>query len=135
MASFDITTDGEVGIIDFSKYVNLKALLSTGKWPRNLVPLATIAEALEAGHLIAGGYVPDEELDTAPTLSSWRIIDHTKRGQGLRLIGICRDHPVLLGKRRVTTSHIVAIDLDHFKWVRTLSRYYKLNRHSSQGDD
>jgi hypothetical protein len=134
MASFDITTDGQVGIIDFSKYVNLKALLSAGNWPRNLVPLATIAEALEQGKLIAGGYVPDGELDTAPTLTNWHFVDHTKRGQGLRLTGICRDHPILLGKRRITTSHIVAIDLDHFKWARTLSRYYKLSRFSPSGD-
>ena len=70
MATFDITTDGQVGVIDFSKYVNLKALLSAGNWPRNLVPLATIAEALEARSQfgsfalhVSGGQAPVEFRD------------------------------------------------------------------------
>ena len=129
MASFDITTSDQVGIIDFSKYVNLKALLAASNWPGPLVSQEDIAHALADAKLLAGGGAPDaDELAMAPLLRDWRFVDNTKRGRGLRLIGICRDHPILQGKRQITTSHLVAIDLDHFRWARTLSRYYRLGQ-------
>jgi hypothetical protein len=130
MATFDMTTDDQVGIIDFSKYVNIRALLAASKWPAPpLVSQADIARALADAKLLAGGEAPDpDELGKAPLLRRWRIIDNTKRGQGLRLIGVCSDHPILQGKRILTTSHIVAMDLDKFRWARTLSRYYRLGQ-------
>ena len=129
MATFDITTDEQVGIIDFSKYVNLKALLRASNWPKPLVSQEDIARALADAKLLAGGEAPDaDELGQAPLLKRWRFVDNTSRGQGLRLIGVCRDHPILQGKRVITTSHVVAMDLDRFKWARTLSRYYRLDR-------
>ena len=131
MAKFDTMLPDKVGTIDFSKYVNLRALLKAKNWPAKLVPLDTIADALDIEFNIRGGWRPSKsDLKTAPTLTDWRFVDHTKRGQGIRLEGLCRDHPVMLGRRFITTSHIVAMDLDHFKWVRTLSRFYKLNRFS-----
>jgi hypothetical protein len=129
MATFDITTNDEVGIIDFSKYVNIRALLVASSWPGPLVSQQDIARALADAKLLAGGAAPDaEELGQAPLLRNWRFVDNTNRGRGLRLIGICRDHPILKGKRQITTSHIVAIDLDRFRWARTLSRYYRLGQ-------
>jgi hypothetical protein len=128
MPAFDKTTSDNVGIIDFSKYVSLDALLHTSKWPLKLVPLATVSEALAIAKKIAAGWRPgDAELSGSPTLSKWKFVDHSARGQGLRLKGICRDHPELLGKRHLTTSHLVAIDLEEFKWCRTLSRFYVLS--------
>ena len=133
MPAFDKTTADNVGIIDFSKYVNLNALLHTSKWPLKLVPLSSISEAIAISNKILAGYRPsDSELSSAPTLYRWKYVDHSARGQGLRLKGICRDHPELLGKRHLTTSHLVAIDLEELKWCRTLSRYYKLS--SFQGE-
>ena len=133
--AFDVTTDDNVGITDFSKYVDLDALLHTGSWPLKLVQLATISDALAVAAQIKAGWRPgDAELDDAPTLTSWHFVDHSNRGQGVRLKGICRDHPVLLGKRHLTTSHIVAIDLAEFKWVRTLSRFYHLIKFSHSGE-
>lgn len=129
MASFDITTDSDVGIIDFSKYVNIKALLAAANWPRPLVSQEDIALALADAKLLQAGMEPTaEQLDGAPLLRDWKFVDNTKRGRGLRLIGICRDHPILRGKRVITTSHLVAMDLDKFRWARTLSRFYKLSR-------
>jgi hypothetical protein len=133
MPAFDKTTADNVGVIDFSKYVNLNALLHTSKWPIKLVTLASISEALAVAEKIEAGWRPgDAELSDAPTLYNWRYIDHSARGQGVRLKGICRDHPELLGKRLLTTSHIVAIDLEDLKWCRTLSRFYHLS--SFKGD-
>lgn len=129
MASFDITTSREVGIIDFSKYINVRGLLAANNWPGALVSQEDIAHALaDASLLESGGEPSAEELGQAPLLRNWRFVDNTNRGRGLRLIGICRDHPILQGKRILTTSHIVAIDLDRFRWVRTLSRYYRLGQ-------
>lgn len=129
MASFDITTDAEVGIIDFSQYVNIRALLSASNWPSALVSQEDIARALADADVLAGGGAPDEdEVAKSPLLKGWRFADNTNRGRGLRLVGICYDHPVLKGKRQITTSHLVAIDLDNFRWARTLSRYYRLSR-------
>ena len=129
MASFDITTSAEVGIIDFSKYVNIKALLAAGNWPRPLVSQEDIGRALADAKLLESGAAPDaDELGKAPLLQNWHFVDKTSSGRGLRLIGICRDHPILQGKRKITTSHLVAIDLDGFKWARTVSRYYRLGQ-------
>ncbi len=129
MASFDITTDSQVGIIDFSKYVNIKALLAADNWPKPLVTQEDIALALADAKLLQGGMEPaEDQLEHAPLLKGWRFVDNTKNGRGLRLIGICYDHPVLRGKRQITTSHLVAMDLDKFRWARTLSRFYRLNR-------
>ena len=131
--AFDITTADNVGITDFSKYVSLDALLHTSKWPPKLVPLSTISDALAIAAKIKAGWRPsDAELSTAPELTDWVLVDHTSRGQGVRLKGICRNHPILLGKRHLTTSHLVALDLAEFKWCRTLSRFYHLSRQSSQ---
>jgi hypothetical protein len=128
MPAFDKTTADNVGIVDFSKYVNLDALLHTSKWPLKLVPLATVSEAFAIAKKFSAGWRPSkEDLVGAPTLYNWHYVDHSARGQGVRLKGICRDHPVLLGKRRLTTSHIVAIDLEELKWCRTLSRFYLLS--------
>jgi hypothetical protein len=128
MPAFDKTTADNVGVIDFSKYVNLDALLHTSKWPLKLVPLATISEALAIAKKIGSGWRPSEDdLIGAPTLYNWNYVDHSARGQGIRLKGICRDHPILQGKRRLTTSHVVAIDLEELKWCRTLSRFYHLS--------
>lgn len=100
MPAFDSATADNVGVIDFSKYVNLNALLHTSKWPLKLVPLSTISEALAVAAKIKAGWTPGEdELSAAPLLYNWYFVDHTARGQGLRLKGICRDHPELLGKR------------------------------------
>lgn len=128
MPAFDKTTADNIGIIDFSKYVSLDALLHTSNWPLKLVPLSTISEALAIAKKITAGWRPSEaDLVGMPTLYKWKWIDHSARGQGLRLKGICRDHPELPGKRHLTTSHLVAIDLENFTWCRTLSRFYVLS--------
>jgi hypothetical protein len=129
MPRFDQTLSDNVGTVDFSKYANLRALLRAKKWPPALVPLDTIADDFDLLSQFASGWRPSKaELKTAPTLFDWKFIDHTNRGQGVRLIGICHDHPILRGARIITTSHIVAMDLEHYKWARTLSRFYKLSR-------
>ena len=129
MSVFDLEYADSVATFDFSRYVSRRALLSAKKWPGALVPLADIADAFEAEDEMAKGFRPGKvELEEAPTLSDWKVLDHRHRGQGVRLEGICWNHPRLRGRRFITTSHLVAMDLHKLRWARTLSRYYRLDR-------
>ncbi len=61
------------------------------------------------------------DITTAPLLVDWRGV---LTATGLRLAGFAAGHP-RLGNRPVLTSQIWAADA-HSRWVRTLSRYYRL---------
>ena len=70
------------------------------------------------------GWVPSEtELADAPLLRRCRIVT---LGDHLALHGFVEGHPGLGDGRRVQTSAIVALDTDNYRWVRTLSRFYRV---------
>ena len=129
MVTYDAMLAGDVGTIDFDKYCNTKALLRTKNWPPALVTQSDIASALADEAKLWTDWRPShKDLSNAPELFNWHFVDHRARGLGIRLFGRCDTHPVLLGPRHITTSHIVAIDMDKLNWARTLSRFYKLSR-------
>jgi hypothetical protein len=66
------------------------------------------------------------DLRAAPRLDKWTVV---MTPLGLRLTGTVTGHP-LLGDRSVMTSSIWVADPDA-RWVRTLSRYYRLGEPSN----
>jgi hypothetical protein len=92
--------------------------------------LADMLHDLERLH---AGWVPDErDLAGAPCLSAWRSV----RPFGSRLpvlTGVIEAHPVLAGPL-IVTSPVVAHDGRTFRWVRTISRFYRLDRPFREGE-
>jgi hypothetical protein len=81
--------------------------------------LRTLADDLD--NLRCGTGPTTSDIATAPLLVDWHgAITAT----GLRLAGFAAGYP-RLGNRPVLTSQIWAADADG-RWVRTLSRYYRL---------
>jgi hypothetical protein len=81
--------------------------------------LRALADDLDAMRAGIGPVASD--LATAPLLVDWRGV---LTPMSLRLAGFAAGHP-RLGNRAVLTSQIWAADADN-RWVRTLSRYYRL---------
>jgi hypothetical protein len=84
--------------------------------PAKLRALAGDLEGLSSGAAPA-----DAILASAPLLVDWRAV---LTPMGLRLAGFAAGHP-LLGNRRTLTSQVWAADAGG-RWIRTLSRYYRL---------
>ncbi len=96
--------------------------------PSHLMPelidrIRSLADACT--DLRINGAVPDALLQSAPKLDGhFPVITP----QGLRLIGEVSGHPLLPGQgRRIITSQLWLADPKQ-RWVRTLSRYYRLGR-------
>lgn len=70
-----------------------------------------------------------EELERAPTLDRWRAM---VTPVGVRLTGRVRGHP-RLGDTTALISPLYADDED--RWVRTLSRFYRLGKLDLGADD
>lgn len=71
------------------------------------------------------GAVPEALLQSAPRLDAYFPV---VTPQGLRLIGEVSGHPLLPGQgRRIITSQLWFADPKE-RWVRTLSRFYRLGR-------
>jgi hypothetical protein len=84
-----------------------------------IIRLRALAD--DAAHLQQVRTVPPALLRAAPLLKSWVPL---RRPEGLRLIGQVSDHPLIKG-RMIMTSPLWFADPEG-KWVRTLSRYYRL---------
>lgn len=70
----------------------------------------------------AAGKLPDERaLAAAPVLTNWRVGYRSN----FALHGTTTNHPVLLGRRNITTSTLFYISPD-LQWARTASRLYRL---------
>jgi hypothetical protein len=92
--------------------------------PRNVggtlpATLRRLADDLDRVHASCGPTA--EELANAPLIVDWRCV---LTPVGLSLGGFVAGHP-LLGTRPARTSQLWAADAGG-RWVRTLSRYYKL---------
>ena len=75
----------------------------------------------ELDRIRAGTAPTSEELASAPLIVDWRCV---LTPVGLSLAGFVAGHP-LLGTRPAQTSQLWAADSGG-RWVRTLTRYYKL---------
>lgn len=78
---------------------------------------------------LRAGWMPDEAcLAGAPVLGAWRLV--RPDGEALpSLTGLVTGHPRFeLGRRRVLTSNLAALDGASERWARTLSRWYMLGR-------
>ncbi|MGT2503159.1 DUF6634 family protein [Bradyrhizobium guangxiense] len=97
--------------------------------PRNVgnhpATLRRLADDLDRIH--AGAAPAARELAGAPLIVDWRCV---LTPVGLGLVGFVAGHP-LLGNRTARTSQLWAAD-PAGRWVRTLSRFYKLGI-SSEG--
>jgi hypothetical protein len=83
--------------------------------------LRSLADDLER---IRSGEAPTSaELERAPLIKNWRPV---LTPLGLRLTGFVYNHP-LFGTRPTIISQLWAADADG-RWVRTLSRLYRLGR-------
>ncbi len=124
---FDAIYMDKIGLVDFSKIVSIQGIYDTPDWPLSLVEQSSISLALADEVKMLDGWLPEKsDLVDAPLLRDWYFLDQRGTGQGLFLRGICQYHPRLGARNVVTTSHLVAIDLENFKWARTLSRFYRL---------
>jgi hypothetical protein len=101
--------------------------------PRNIEPglanrLRSLAVDMER---IRNGSSPTAaELERAPTLDRWRAM---VTPVGVRLTGRVRGHP-RLGDTTALISPLWAAD-DEDRWVRTLSRFYRLGKPDLGADD
>lgn len=68
-----------------------------------------------------GGMPTDDQLREAPLLRNHKFSEH----QVPYLEGIVSGHPHLGDGRRIKTSQLFCVD-PSLKWVRTLSRFYRL---------
>jgi hypothetical protein len=75
----------------------------------------------DCGLLYRGAGVPAEALDDAPLLQDWVPVLTT---EGVKLAGYATGHPVH-GNRTVMTTPLWWADPSG-KWVRSLSRFYRL---------
>ena len=66
-----------------------------------------------------------DDLSNAPCLSHWSFAA-TITGDVTVLFGIVNGHPRIRDGGWCTTSMLVAIDTCHWKWARTLSRFYRI---------
>lgn len=84
-----------------------------------------IQRAIDDLRRIQAGYVPtDAELARAPVLEAWAFAV----GDGyLSVAGVVTGHPKILDGHPCVTSPVVAI-ADDDRWMRTVSRFYKLGR-------
>jgi Family of unknown function (DUF6634) len=85
--------------------------------------LRRLADDLEK--LRSGGEPTSAELASAPLIEDWRVV---LTPMGLRMDGFVSNHP-LLGTRHTLISQLWAADADG-RWVRTLSRFYRLGESS-----
>ncbi len=85
------------------------------------VPAALHRLADDLDRVRAGAAPTAQELATAPLIVDWRCV---LTPVGLSLAGFVAGHP-LLGARPARTSQLWAADAGG-RWVRTLSRYYRL---------
>ncbi|SDO49601.1 DUF6634 family protein [Afipia sp. GAS231] len=83
--------------------------------------LCRLADDLEK--IRDGGAPTDVELARAPLIQDWQVV---LTPLGLRMAGLVSNHP-RLGTRPALISQIWAADPDG-RWVRTLSRFYRLGR-------
>jgi hypothetical protein len=79
------------------------------------------ALAVDLDNIRSGTGPAATDLAIAPLLVDWRGM---LTPMGLRLAGFVAGHP-LLGNRAAMTSQVWAADADG-RWIRTLSRYYRL---------
>ena len=93
--------------------------------PERLRSLAGDLERIRLGT----GPRPDE-CAHAPLITDWRTV---LSPLGLRLMGSVTDHPVL-GNRTAMTSQVWAAGPEG-RWIRTLTRFYRLGAASPAGAD
>lgn len=84
------------------------------------LPIALEHLAYDLRSVQQGAGPTPEELAAAPLLLNGRLVSEP----AFALEGMVLDHP-LLGTRRIRTSMIYLLDEER-RWVRTLSRYYRL---------
>jgi hypothetical protein len=87
----------------------------------NAIPATLRRLADDLDRLRAGTAPTAAELANAPLIVDWRCV---LTPVGLSLAGFVAGHP-LLGNRTARTSQLWAADSGG-RWVRTLSRYYRL---------
>jgi hypothetical protein len=87
----------------------------------NAIPATLRRLADDLDRLRAGTAPSVQELVDAPLIVDWRCV---LTPVGLSLAGFVAGHP-LLGNRPARTSQLWAADPDG-RWVRTLTRYYRL---------
>jgi hypothetical protein len=93
--------------------------------PERLRSLAGDLERIRLGT----GPRPDE-CTHAPLITDWHTV---LSPLGLRLMGFVTDHP-LLGNRTAMTSQVWAAD-SNGRWIRTLTRFYRLGAASRTHTD
>ncbi len=74
---------------------------------------------------LAAGWRPDEsDLAAAVVIEDWAFAAE----HGLSVTGYVHGHPAIADGRWSVTSTVIAIDVAGGRWVRTVSRWYRLGR-------
>lgn len=79
------------------------------------------APAQDIRKLIEARGPSDDEITAARLISSWFPVE----SQILAVLGKTTSHPILVGRRRITTSPSAVIDAEA-SWIRTRSSFYRL---------
>jgi hypothetical protein len=70
---------------------------------------------------------PDDVLQASPLLDTWYKELHPDSDRGYCLLGYVSGHPELVDGRLIRTSAVAKLD-PRGRWVRTVSRFYRLGR-------
>jgi hypothetical protein len=74
---------------------------------------------------LAAGWRPDaSDLAGAALIDGWAFT----LGRGLSVAGHVRGHPFITDGHWALTSNLIALDVAHARWLRTVSRFYILGR-------
>jgi hypothetical protein len=131
LPAFDLYYPDGLALLDLAAHIDLDAIPANHR-AQPLVARLTAAIA-DTERLKQGWRPVLEDLDQAPLLTAWSFAGSLTQG-GTYLSGIVTGHPTIASGASCTTSVLIAIDARSWKWARTASRFYRLERATYRGE-
>ena len=129
LPEFDLYYPDGLALLDLAAHIDLDAIPAN----RRAQPLvARLTAAIVDIERLKQGWRPaPEDLTQAPLLTAWSFAGSLLPG-GTYLSGIVTGHPTIASGAFCTTSVLIAIDTRSWKWARTASRFYRLEKATSR---
>ena len=129
LPEFDLYYPDGLALLDLAAHIDLDASAAY-RGPER--PVASVSAAIVVCERLTMGSRPaPEDLTQAPLLTAWSFAGSLLPG-GTYLSGIVTGHPTIASGAFCTTSVLIAIDTRSWKWARTASRFYRLEKATSR---